>query len=440
MFIADIDNPFRTFLSSCGKSDLIDLQNVPASSKDCALGMCDFLSEMWIHHNKIPKLSSRPVLFIISVDGIASEFIFKVWEQHRLQDAAKSLIPEYITTCDKPIVLFDNSAEGHCDEYIFKFISEVVKTFKLDPTKTFYCNSAENISDIHNNSSYKNDFKVFFSNNYKEDTMSELLKEVQTVNIKEDMDKTFLFSCLNNAPRPHRALFLGGLVHRGLHTDGMISSPSVEFDRLFADTVIYLGNMHKQGKISKTDLLQGMQYLQSLEDHYPMVLDNRTLDEVHMKSISQEQDFLQKLKSCEIDVITESFVDYTVYVTEKVYKPIIMKQPFMILGPGRTLDVLRKNGYDTFDHLYTNPGIFDKKSNVMEKINFLLSDLETLQMKKDSPVMWEDIQCKNNEIAEKNYANFIKKRENINSMQVKDLASWLSIYPGFSNVFNCYNR
>ena len=86
MFIADIDNPFRAFLSSCGKSEIIDLQNVPATSKDCALGMCEFMSDNWIHYNKISKLSKRPVLFIISLDGIGSDNIYKQWEENRLLD------------------------------------------------------------------------------------------------------------------------------------------------------------------------------------------------------------------------------------------------------------------------------------------------------------------------------------------------------------------
>jgi hypothetical protein len=439
MFIADIDNPFRAFLSSCGKSEIIDLQNVPATSKDCALGMCEFMSDNWIHYNKISKLSKRPVLFIISLDGIGSDNIYKLWEENRLLDAAKQIIPEYILDCNNPIVLFDNSAEGHCDNSIFNFISQVTTTFGLDPSKTFYCNSAENIVDIHNNSVYKNDFRVFFLNNYKEDTMADLFQKVQDAD-PYGVEKTLLFSCLNNAPRPHRALLLGGLIQRGLHVDGMISSPTVPFNKLFAESVLYLGKQHLENRITQTELLQGISYLEALEDHYPLVLDRRSQEEVHMKSISQDKDFIKQLKSCEIDIITETFVDYTVYVTEKIYKPIIMKQPFMILGSCRTFEFLRKNGYKTFDHLYNDPNMFDKQNNVMDKINMILAELETLQMKKDSPVLWQDIQSKNIEITEHNFNNFISKREHIDSMLIKDVSSWLEIYPGFTDVFSCYNR
>lgn len=440
MFIADIDNPFRTFLSACGRPDIVDLQNVPPHSKSCALGQCDFLSGQWIHYNKISKLSKQPVLFIISLDGLGSKSIYKLWEENRLTDAAKRLIPEYILECANPIVLFDNCAEGHCDDYIFKFVSQVTKTFSLDPSKTFYCNSAENIVNIHNNSVFKDDFGVFFFNNYKEDTMADLFDQVCDNDNITSVEKTHLFSCLNNAPRPHRALFLGGLIKRGLHIDGMISTPTVSYTDLFAETVVYLGTQLVEHRITQADLLEGMSYLEALQDSYPMVLDQRSQEEVHMKSISQDDNFIQQLKSCEIDVITETYVDYTVYVTEKVYKPIIMKQPFMILGPGRTLDVLRKNGYSTFDHLYTNPNMFDKQSNVLDKINTLLSDLETLQMKKDSPALWQEIQEKNFDLAEKNFDNFINQREYIESRLIKDISGWLEIYPGFVDVFNCYNR
>ena len=77
---------------------------------------------------------------------------------------------------------------------------------------------------------------------------------------------------------------------------------------------------------------------------------------------------------------------------------------------------------------------------MLDKINTLLSDLETLQMKKDSPALWQDIQEKNCDLAEKNFNNFISKREYIESTLIKDVSGWLEIYPGFIDVFNSYNR
>lgn len=438
MFIADIDNPFRFFLSSCGNTQSFDLQNVPPTSRDSTLGICEFLSDRWIHQQDLHKVTRDPVLFIISIDGLSSEFVYKVWEDNHLGDSARSLIPKYILDCKNPIVLFDNSAEGHCDDYIFKFVSQVTKMFNLNPKKTFYSNSAANVRDIHTASKYKEDFRVFFTNNYKEDTMSELLTEINEDQL-EQTQKSLLFSCLNNAPRPHRAIFLGGLISKGLYDDGMISSPSVSFDQLYADSVMFLGKQHKEGRISQADLRQGIDYLHSLEAYYPMVLDQRTLDEVHMKSISQDGDFLNKLKSCEIDIITESFIDYTVYVTEKVFKPIIMKQPFMVLGPSRTLDFLRQNGYSTFEHLYTDVQAFDKQHNFMDRINMLLSDIETLQIKRDSPAIWQEIQEQNKQHAQMNFENFIKRKSHIDDRVVKDIASWLEIYPGYTDVFNSHN-
>ena len=49
----------------------------------------------------------------------------------------KSPIPNVIKECKYPVILFDNSAEGHCDELMFKFIITVVPLYELNPNTTF---------------------------------------------------------------------------------------------------------------------------------------------------------------------------------------------------------------------------------------------------------------------------------------------------------------
>ena len=142
MQIAHITNPFYKFLKSCNET-WIDLDNIPRTSKDHIFGTCEFFNSYWVDESDLDK--TAPALFIISLDGIGSTELYKIWEKNHLTN--KSLIPNLIKECKYPVILFDNSAEGHCDESMFKFISQVVHLYELNPNTTFYGNSAVNIKD-----------------------------------------------------------------------------------------------------------------------------------------------------------------------------------------------------------------------------------------------------------------------------------------------------
>ena len=435
MFIADIDNPFRAFLSACGAPQH-NINVIPKTSRESLLGSCSFLDNEWRRFNELPKYTSRPLLFIISLDGMASKEMYSLWENNHLTDKVNLLIPDYILKCDKPVILFDNSAEGHCDEYIFKMISQIVDYFKLDPATTFYGNSAVNIKNIHASSNYNN-FKTIYTNNYKEDTISELYDQVGT--IEHPAAKKYLYNCLNNAPRPHRALLLGGLIKRGLDVNGLISSPTVLFNELYGETISELGRELTRNYITVKDFNLGTDYLNALSEKYPLILDSPSDDQVHMKNFSDSEDFISDILSCDIQIVTETFTDYTVYITEKIFKPIILRQPFMVLGSCRTLHTLREQGYHTFDHLYTDITVYDKENNIISSVNMLLDSLETLLMKKDSPACWDEIEEKNIASATHNYRNFISRKENTLAQSKRSFNEWLDIYSDYNDVFTCYN-
>ena len=65
---------------------------------------------------------------------------------------------------------------------MFKFISQVVQLYKLNPDTTFYGNSAINIKEIQQKSDYKN-FKTIYTANFQEDTMAELYDEFNNMDL-----------------------------------------------------------------------------------------------------------------------------------------------------------------------------------------------------------------------------------------------------------------
>ena len=380
MQIAHITNPFYKFLKSCNET-WIDLDNIPRTSKDHIFGTCEFFNSYWVDESDLDK--TAPALFIISLDGIGSTELYKIWEKNHLTN--KSLIPNLIKECKYPVILFDNSAEGHCDESMFKFISQVVHLYELNPNTTFYGNSAVNIKEIQQRTEYTN-FKTIYTANFQEDTMTELYEEFNNMEIDYTYEnKSVLYSCLNNAPKPHRALLLGALDIE----ENMVSTPSVDFQELQTLTIKYLIEQAERKQISAQDLNDGLSYLKDLQLIYPLELDKRNNDIVHMKQISADTSFITDLLDCDFQLITETFSDNTLVVTEKIYKAIIMKQPFIIFGPHRIYKYLQSKGYKKFEHLldintWQGSSNYDSETNIITKIKFLTQQLQTLSRKRKS--------------------------------------------------------
>lgn len=432
MQMANIPNPFYKFIKTCNET-WIDIDNIPRTSKDHIFGTCTFFDDYWKQENELDN--HIPTIFIISIDGIGSRELYKIWEKHHLTNT--TLIPEFIINHKNPIILFDNSAEGHCDEDMLKFVSQVVDMYKLNPNTTFYGNSAINIKEIHQRTEYTN-FKTIYTANFQEDTMTELFEEFEGMDLEYTYEnKTKLYNCLNNAPKPHRALLLGALDIE----DNMVSTPNVDFQELQTQTIRYLIDQSERKQISAQDINDGLSYLKDLQLIYPLELDKRNDDIIHMKQISADSSFIKNLLDCDFQLITETFSDNTLVITEKIYKAIIMKQPFIIFGPHRIYKYLQSKGYKTYEHLITTntwkgSSNYDSTTNIITKIKFLTQQLETLSMLKENPIKWQEIEQQNKLDAEHNYELFKHNMHTIRESSTQGLDAWLTNYADFNLLFD----
>jgi hypothetical protein len=246
-----------------------------------------------------------------------------------------------------------------------------------------------------------------------------------------------LYSCLNNAPTPHRALLLGALDIG----NNMVSTPSVDFQELQSQTIKYLIDQSERQQISAEDVNDGISYLKDLQLIYPLELDKRNDDIIHMKQLSADNSFISDLLDCDLQLITETFSDNTLVITEKIYKAIIMKQPFIIFGPHRIYKFLQSKGYKTFEHLITTntwkgSSNYDSTTNIITKIKFLIQQLETLSMLKENPIKWQEIEQQNKLDAEHNFDLFTHNMHSIRESSTQGLDAWLSNYEDFNLLFN----
>ena len=186
---------------------------------------------------------------------------------------------------------------------------------------------------------------------------------------------------------------------------------------------------------SIADIQKGVNYLEALSQNYPIKFDDRDDDIVHMRTMSNSSTFYANMFDCDIQLITESTVGNCLYFTEKVFKPIIQKQPFILLGPNRINQHLQQMGYKTYDHLFDNMQLYDTETNIIHKIDMLVDNLEILQMKKDNPAMWQDVVEQSIECAEHNYNIFQDNCTFILENIRKDTSDWLKVYTDFTKIF-----
>lgn len=153
------------------------------------------------------------------------------------------------------------------------------------------------------------------------------------------------FIMLNARPRAHRLYLTYLLNMRGVINDGFCSFPSEEsyrdefdFEEVFSKVEYFDFDIDNNWK---ADLKRKL----PLEVDKVNYSDSFSINDTIFYDIYNQIDFA---------VVTESLPDSghgSVFITEKTFKPIANKKPFVILGDKHTLKYLKNLGYRTFDFL-----------------------------------------------------------------------------------------
>lgn len=196
---------------------------------------------------------------------------------------------------------------------------------------------------------FRNTWEAAMAKNLNTDDQSELY-------ISKTRSK--LFFCQNNGSRIHRLYLIAELIARKLEDQGYLSMlfQGQDADRIF-NAVLNISHLKRYAprfaeKIKST--------LEQNRQRFPMILDVMPGAECPNLWISSDRSYyLDSYFSvinetqfyCHKDVFTEYFLGYI--FSEKSFKPIAMRQPFILTGVQGCLALLRKKGYQTF-HPYIN--------------------------------------------------------------------------------------
>ena len=136
------------------------------------------------------------------------------------------------------------------------------------------------------------------------------------------------FSCYNRLfshEKPHRVKLLADFYDNNLLDKVSISFPSTDpFEQItYADIT---------GR-------------QDIQDILPLVVD----DPLHTNGSSSID--VKSANTTGVQIVTETIFDTDAvgYITEKSFKPFVLKQPFVMFAPAYTLATLKDMGFQTFD-------------------------------------------------------------------------------------------
>lgn len=169
----------------------------------------------------------------------------------------------------------------------------------------------------------------------------------------------YTWLCLNNiagGQRRHRLELFSELGRRNLVHKNLYSMPKI-------------------CPYENTDVIQLLEqsnlYVPDIE--LPLVVDDLKNHAAHSHFIS----LWKESASCLLQVVTETcFRGQKNHLTEKTFKPIVLKQPFVLVGNRGSLAYLKKYGFKTFDSIWDESYDTEDDDSRIKSIVDLLDELE----------------------------------------------------------------
>lgn len=111
-------------------------------------------------------------------------------------------------------------------------------------------------------------------------------------------------------------------------------------------------------------------------------------------------------------LVTETSVDENLlFLTEKVYKPIMLGHPFVVWGNPGTLEYLRKQGYKTFPELFDES--YDHEINKAKRLEKIINLCKNTQIKNWSQETIEKVEHNRQHFNKRWRMNFVQMNQNL---------------------------
>lgn len=287
-----------------------------------------------------------------------------------------------------PTNLFFSHGNRILGEIYTKFLKD---QYKLDPTTRTVTPKFSIL--IY---SYFETFPWFLKGEYKvrysmiEEQVNNHLNSILQDNKENKKTKHFL--CLNRRPRVPRVVLFGTIC-----TNPVINKNTyiTMGPHMFPEGVEFRPIVHIRTLLPK----KVAEYIDNYNFKKPVhIIDN-------FNNNNEANGINERLhKSCFLNIVTETLDEKEIiFLSEKIFKPIYMLQPFIVVGNPNTLKELRKMGYRTFNKWWDES--YDEEEDLLKRI----LKIETL-LEKLSKLSYEELYTLTQEMEETlihNYKRFL---------------------------------
>ena len=287
-----------------------------------------------------------------------------------------------IKSSKKPFVVFFDGSEA-LTEHQCKKIFNVVQLAQLD--KNDFClvtgsiNAENDFDTIKLSLNLPYNFILLTTNIY-----ADVVKAGKAKPKFEIKKKPKIFNCLNKNHRAHRAMLLADLI-----TNNLLDRSITSFYGGWQDDFTWFENLCQTVEIKYPE------YASRLRDNknlFPMHVNASSTQKSNPIWVDKDDEFIYNdtyfslvtetlYFSDRFDFQSRSYVP-GIFITEKTYKPVIMKHPFIILSVPGFLKNLRSLGLKTFEPYIDES--YDLEEDDEKRIKLIVQETKRLYNFSDS--------------------------------------------------------
>ena len=312
---------------------------------------------------KIQKLQKGNEKYIIStgVNHSPSD-----WAENKISPF--EFLPDYAIDdlrTGKAMVLFDQSLEGYQSTWLWEYFHTQCESYSIDPRSLIYVTGnllAESQYKKWRLKNKESGINVISYVNFEADMYRRSLDLNINVNFQDHLtykqsNDIKLHNCLQKRLRNHRIWLYYNLYQNDLITDSLSSMNKFPDEPSWMQGKSLYNDTFRKSREILPLLVYGKENTEFDDSYYI----GRILKEVYLDtwvSIVSEASFAD--------------VENTIFLSEKIFKPIICRHPFIVFGNRGSLKKLRSLGYKTFDGFidesYDDLPTFDRLPAVIESI------------------------------------------------------------------------
>lgn len=214
--------------------------------------------------------------------------------------------------------------------------------------------------------------------------------------------KYITFNRITGNSRSYRSFLIAELSKLNLLNEGHVSYSEVcpvhgHYESNILSTI-------KNHNVSP-EYVSSVQYELSNRINFPLRIDTCEDSEIPNKSFTI--DAIPQMMESFLHVVTETcYWENKQHLTEKIFKPIVVKQPFVLLGCPNNLSYLKEYGFKTFNQWWDES--YDEIENPIERLHAVVKIIEKIcsMTERDLGLLLKEMQP----VLEHNYNLFYSKK------------------------------